>query len=458
MDKTIRLLCDAHELKHIESIGKELMPVADALQPIYHLLDRASMEWHEAYTSLSRRQASSLKGVGTKGLRPSQLGSKSVTSTKHISSIERGPHYASVPAPIRTWIEKYPKPECITIEFVLITSGRAVHVHIHSLDSAHDLDEVARLIWIWLQTLDAILAKSDGRTAGCSRDLHIYLYLTPFLKQWPKTNQPKALASTEPKANQPKASTEPKAEPKAESIEEIHVNSGFAFPCSESASGSNSIYVFREEEWFKVLIHETIHAFGVDFSAMSSNDMAIDKAIRALDTAFPGVAAAHHRDKNCICLFEAYTECWAEWIAILFRVHEYGKHSIRDIRIRNHKHTWKSDFVRHLELERRWSMLQASRMQTWFASNPDRMYRNRTPVFAYYVLKSVLMCHSVAFMAWCNKSNGKNIVFDMDRVESFGQFLRDHAHAVDASSMQLASSMNIQSIAGSSLRMSLWGD
>ena len=430
----IRLLCNANELKHMKDLGKDLMPVADALQPIYHLLNRASVEWHQ-----------------------------SIPPMKHTSTIERGPHYASITASIRTWIAKQLPSLVYTTEFVLKHSGRSVHVHIHPFRSTHDPTEVVRLIWIWLQTLDAILANAL-RTASCSRELHIHLFLTPFLKQWPKTKSEADHPSDEkPRADKPMAHVEPKtksgadhpsdekpkAEPRTESIEEIHVNSGFAFPCSKSASGGlNHIYVYRAEEWFKVLIHETIHAFGVDFASMSTNDMSIDKAILVLDTAFPGVMAVHNADKNRICLFEAYTECWAEWIAILFRVHEYGEH----------KNTWKTDFVRHLELERRWSMLQASRMRAWFASNPARMYRNRTPVFAYYVLKSVLMHHSVAFMAWCNKSHGKNIVFDPDRVESFGQFLQDHAHAVDASSMQLASSMKIQSIAGSSLRMSLWGD
>jgi hypothetical protein len=326
---------------------------------------------------------------------------------------------------------------------------------------------MVRLIWIWLQTLDTILATSDDRTASCSRDLHIYLYLTPFLKQWPKTKSGADHPSDEkPNANQPEAD-KPKTKSGAD-IEEIHVNSGFAFPCSESASGGlNHIYVYREEEWFKVLIHETIHAFGVDFASMSTNDISIDKGILALDMAFPGVVAVHNADKNRICLFEAYTECWAEWIAILFRVHEFREKPTLRSRlhpprvpvcdrspwglIRENKSNWKSDFVRHLELERRWSMLQASRMRAWF-SDQSTMMSNRAPVFAYYILKTILMHHSVAFMAWCNKSHGKNIVFDMDKVESFGKFLRDHAHAVDASSMQLAS------IAGSSLRMSLWGD
>jgi len=448
----------------MNTIRNDLMPVADALQPIYHLLKRASIEYS---------------------------GSTSLQS----DVIERGPHYASIPLQIRTWITKQlrPKgaiakhktPKCITTEFVLKQSGRSIYVHIHPLNSTHDPDEVVRLIWIWLQTLDSILAgrgSSLSRTASCSRELHIYLYLTPFLKRWPKANQPNADKPKTESKTESKAS--PKTESKALTIEEIHVNSGFAFPCSESASGLNHIYVFREEEWFKVLIHETIHAFGVDFSVASDMvDKDTNEAIRALDTAFPGVMAVHNADKNRICMFEAYTECWAEWIAILFRVHEFSKH--------NYKYIWKTDFVRHLELERQWSMLQASRMYQWYASDsvrmegsspracpggsliifsmndhkvggfqpPDQrefmgnMYHAPTPVFAYYMLKSVLMYHCVAFSEWCASHNTNLLVFDPAHIKAFGEFLRDHP--ID---LHLGEDKIHGGLMPESLRMSLWGD
>ena len=392
-----------HSGPSLEHLGQDLMPVADALQPIYHLLNRASIEY-VAPTSM------------------------------HTDIIERGPHYASIPEPIRSYIAKQLPPTgaiptgaitkhknrtSITTKFVLKQSGRSIHVHIHPLESTHDPDEVVRLIWIWLQTLDAILVgrgSSPSRTASCSRELHIYLYLTPLRKMWPSSHM---------------------------DIEETHVNSGFAFPCSESASGLNHIYVFREEEWFKVLIHETIHAFGVDFSVASDTvDKDTNEAIRALDTAFPGVMAAHNADKNCICLFEAYTECWAEWIAILFRVHEYGKPT-----------QWKSEFVRHLELERRWSMLQASRMRAWYASDPVRMYGAPTPIFAYYILKSILMYHCVAFAAWCKSHNSHMLVSDPVHIKAFGEFLRDHSLEIPREHTNHG-----EKLMPESLRMSLWGD
>ena len=32
----------------------------------------------------------------------------------------------------------------------------------------------------------------------------------------------------------------------------------------------SEIIIFRNEEWFKVFVHETFHLFGVDFSNMSN--------------------------------------------------------------------------------------------------------------------------------------------------------------------------------------------
>ena len=42
-----------------------------------------------------------------------------------------------------------------------------------------------------------------------------------------------------------------------------HVNSGYTYTCKEN----NEIVIYREEEWLKVLIHESFHAYGLDFSS-----------------------------------------------------------------------------------------------------------------------------------------------------------------------------------------------
>ena len=46
-----------------------------------------------------------------------------------------------------------------------------------------------------------------------------------------------------------------------------HVNSAVTTSCTTSGS----LVIYREEEWFKVLIHELFHVMGLDFSATHSD-------------------------------------------------------------------------------------------------------------------------------------------------------------------------------------------
>ena len=50
-------------------------------------------------------------------------------------------------------------------------------------------------------------------------------------------------------------------------IDQIHVNTGFTTTCPVDSE----IVIFREEEWFKVFIHETFHNFALDFSDMNNS-------------------------------------------------------------------------------------------------------------------------------------------------------------------------------------------
>ena len=52
-------------------------------------------------------------------------------------------------------------------------------------------------------------------------------------------------------------------------LDQIHVNTAFTYSCIEQ---SNEIVIFRKEEWLKVLIHESFHNFGLDFSDMNTSE------------------------------------------------------------------------------------------------------------------------------------------------------------------------------------------
>ena len=54
-----------------------------------------------------------------------------------------------------------------------------------------------------------------------------------------------------------------------------NVNTAFTYTCNRN----NVIHIYRQEEWFKVLIHETFHNLNMDFSKIDngySNQFAKD--------------------------------------------------------------------------------------------------------------------------------------------------------------------------------------
>jgi len=124
-------------------------------------------------------------------------------------------------------------------------------------------------IIMWLHILNKYSSKQ------CANTLIIYLYLTSLEKALPHSN--------------------------SLILNEIHVNTAFTTTCPKDSE----IVVFRKEEWFKVLIHETFHNFGLDFSNM--NNETVTKCI--LDI---------FKVKSEVKLYESYTEFWAEIMNALF--------------------------------------------------------------------------------------------------------------------------------------------
>ena len=123
------------------------------------------------------------------------------------------------------------------------------------------------------------------------------------------------------------------------------VNGGWTIP------HSNSIYVYREEEWDRVLIHESIHALGWDW----------DMATTSLPCwGVQGTFAPH--------LFEAWTECYAEWLYCAW-----------------HAIPWETQMAHQ----------KAQALQVLARAKP--IWNENTNVYAYYVLKAALAPH-IAFL------------------------------------------------------------
>ena len=80
-------------------------------------------------------------------------------------------------------------------------------------------------------------------------------------------------------------------------LDAININGGISNVCVQNSI--SEIVIYRKEEWFKVLIHETFHNYGLDFSDLMINSM--KEKVKKL---FP--------IQSNMELFEAYTEFWGE--------------------------------------------------------------------------------------------------------------------------------------------------
>jgi hypothetical protein len=137
-----------------------------------------------------------------------------------------------------------------------------------------------------------------------------------------------------------------------------HVNGGWAVP------GIREVHVYRKEEAHKVLLHEAIHALSLDVPAESV------VPVRAQFEREFGRRLWPH-------LGEAYTELFAEWLWAIASAHS----------LQNARERW----FRQLEC----SETQAG--EIWNRIH-DSTEDEDTNIFAYYVLKWVLMLHGAAAM------------------------------------------------------------
>ena len=226
---------------------------------------------------------------------------------------------------------------------------------------------------------------------NCAKNLHIYLYLTDLKKMLPTID--------------------------ASPIDWEHANTAFTYSCREEHISSHKennenkdiseINIFRKEEWFKVFIHETIHCMGLDFSHM--------------DTGFSNSKIHSLFNINVdVKLFETYTECLAEIMNSIFFVY-YS--------VINNKNVENMDFIyekieENIKNEILFSLFQCVKILDHYGLSYKNMYENtnennelckkyseKSPIFAYYVLKPILLFHINDFVDWINKNNKGSLSF-----------------------------------------------
>lgn len=247
------------------------------------------------------------------------------------------------------------------------------------------IDTWIHYIYVWL------FVASHFSVASCSKKLSIYLYYTDLKKILPEIN--------------------------GDVIKKEHSNTAFTFACTlPENSRENEIYIYREEEWFKVFLHETFHSLGLDFAAME-NTTAQNYICSEGD-----IYSVPCTDLR---FYESYTETWAEIIQCMFAV------------VFNDNQT--NDSVGKLEefvygYEAYFSAFQATKVldhfglvyEDLFHKGAASNYKEKTPIFSYYIIKSVFMNHADEFIRWNMENNRGSLQFKktQNNVHHFVELLK----------------------------------
>jgi len=243
-------------------------------------------------------------------------------------------------------------------------------IKVHFITETNDIEvkiavynKYLNAVAMWLYILNIYSSKE------CSKNITIYFYLTSLEKVLPKSN--------------------------IFILDQINVNTAFTTTCPVDSE----IVVFRKEEWFKVFIHETFHNFGLDFSMMNNNY--VNKCI--LDI---------FKVNSEVNSYEAYTEFWAEIINALF----CSFYALKDI---NDMNSFLSNSELFINFEITYSLFQLTKTLDFMGisyndlfSNSkqsvilrENLYKEKTNVLSYYVIKTILLNNYQGFLTWCNSNN-----------------------------------------------------
>jgi hypothetical protein len=304
---------------------------------------------------------------------------ESYTSTEHNinDQVQLSNNTRFFPKVIRKYIQNTP---CSLIKYTCEIGGRENNIYFYSYNKITTVAPHIKLMFIWLY----ICVKYAEQK--CAKKINVYIYLTPFKKTLPAK--------------------------KTTIISAEHVNTAFTYCCLPEGE----ITIFRAEEWFKVFLHESFHAYNLDFGLTEIPATLQDK----LNSMF------HiNSDFN---INEAYTETWARIINCCL----YSFASITERKKTFDTFLIYTDFC--LQLERVFSLYQMNKILDFMGLNYKdlsssdtgaymkvHLYKEDTHVFGYYILTALFLNDYKEFMQWCAVINNKHLIKFNCRAESFHQ-------------------------------------
>ena len=291
----------------------------------------------------------------------------------------------SFPAQIRKHIDELSLFE-LTYDFSLFDRKIKLYFILEDVNVIEKYNKYVDCIIMWMYILNEYGSKT------CSSSFCVYFYFTSLEKKIPNTN--------------------------IDIFDRIHINTAFTTTCPRDSE----IVIFRKEEWFKVFIHETFHNFALDFSDMNLNECNI-KILSMFDV------------KSDVNLFESYTEFWAEIMNALFC-------SYYALKNKNNIERFIAYSNYFINLERNYSFFQLVKTLNFMNLNyknlysktkqddmlRSTLYKEKTNVLAYYVIKTILINNYQSFLSWCSVNNLSLLQFKKttNNLNEFCNFIRNN--------------------------------
>uniref|UniRef100_A0A6C0CPC0 Uncharacterized protein n=1 Tax=viral metagenome TaxID=1070528 RepID=A0A6C0CPC0_9ZZZZ len=271
--------------------------------------------------------------------------------------------YNYIPSEIRTSIESHCK---MAFKVTISLENRTVYLYmcVPGTYSPNQCYNTVFLVYIWFYFVNTFVNDS------CSKVINLFLFLTPEKKVVPK------FMNTE------------------ELLDRNHINTAFTTACKPKTN----VFIFREEEWFRALIHESFHNLGLDLLGMPH------KQIKEQENRLKSVFNINIEDMR---ISETYCEIWAETLNVMFYVYEtYSDYNCND------KILLKlvEKFTKYIFFEKAFSLWQCSKIlylhkldyRELFSPNKNVDFNEKTQIFSYYILKCILMVHIDEFLDFCS--------------------------------------------------------
>lgn len=292
----------------------------------------------------------------------------------------------SFPETVREHIDTHSEYDlCYT--FSLLQREIIVHFIVEDHDVELHIERYNKYIeyvFIWLYFINGYASKQ------CAKRLTLFLYLTSLKKILPSSN--------------------------IDILDQHHVNTAFTYTCPTISE----VVIFRNEEWFKVLMHETFHNFGLDFSDMNTSE-----CTKKILSIFPVDSQVN--------LYEAYCEFWAEILNSAF----CSYFSLKD---KDNEEEFLENCHFFMSFERTYSFFQLTKTLRFMglsykdlylpSSHIERktLYKENSNILAYYVIKTILLNNYNGFFDWSLKNNFSLLQFKKTtgNIEQFCLFIENN--------------------------------